>query len=260
MEGGKARETLLSFSISTQKEEIPEMQHEARRTVINLLNAGDLESLLRLAGELHGHFCPGLAFGVKAAYLGLRNLDFENTGMEELVAIVECNNCFVDGIQMVTGCSFGNNALIYKDLGKTAVTLVSRNLQKAFRIVLRRWESQEPSDKEKEARELFERVVKRREKEIETVRRMQQLWTELSFAVLQKPDEDLFNVYEVPVDLPAYAPIFDNAICQKCGEACMETRAVLVGGKPHCITCAGSDFFIVTGKGIQPVAGSDRAV
>ncbi len=231
------------------------MPREARKTVLKLLKDANLTGLLTFAGELHGHFCPGLAFGVKAGYLGLKKLDFENTGMEELVAVVECNNCFVDGIQVVTGCSFGNNALIYKDIGKTAVTLVSRKLQKAFRIVLRRWEDKEPSDKEKEARELFDRVVKKREKDPETVRRMQELWTELSFATLEKPDEELFDVREVSVELPAYAPIFDNATCEKCGETCMETRTVLVGGKPQCIPCAGTDYFMVAGKGIQPVSG-----
>jgi formylmethanofuran dehydrogenase subunit E len=35
----------------------------------------------------------------------MKAVDRNNTGMEELVAIVECNNCFVDGIQVVTGCT-----------------------------------------------------------------------------------------------------------------------------------------------------------
>ncbi len=232
--------------------------HEARKTVRQLLGEGNLPELLILSGELHGHFCPGLAFGVKAGFLGLRKLDFENTGMEELLAIVECNNCFVDGIQVVTGCSFGNNALLYKDLGKTAVTIASRKLQKAFRIVLKHWADEEPSDVEKEARELFDRVVRKREKDPETVRRMQELWTQLSFATIEKPDEELFDVSEVGVELPAYAPIFDNAVCEKCGETCMESRAVLVGGKPCCIPCAGTDYFMVAGKGVHPVKGESN--
>ncbi|MCL4502615.1 MAG: FmdE family protein [Deltaproteobacteria bacterium] len=49
-----------------------------------------------------------------------------------MVAIVECNNCFTDGIQAVTGCTFGNNALIFQDLGKTAVTVAS--LGQYFRV------------------------------------------------------------------------------------------------------------------------------
>jgi len=64
-------------------------------------------------------------------------LDRPNTGMEEIVAIVECNNCFTDGIQLVTGCTFGNNALIFKDLGKTAVTVARRGDGQAVRLLVR---------------------------------------------------------------------------------------------------------------------------
>ena len=124
--------------------------------------------------------------------------------------------------------------------------------------MLKNWEGQQLSEKEIEARELFDRVVKKREKDPETVRRMQTLWTELSFATLEKSDAELFDVQEVPVDLPAYAPIFDNATCAKCGETFMETHAVLVDGRPHCISCGGADYYMVVGKGIRPVPGGGR--
>ena len=91
-----------------------------------MIRSRDLEGLLRHAETIHGHRCPCLALGVKAGQYAMTYLDQENTGMEEIVAIVECNNCFTDGIQVVTGCTFGNNALIYKDLGKTAVTVARR--------------------------------------------------------------------------------------------------------------------------------------
>ena len=64
--------------------------------------------------------------GVKASARAVRELRVASKGMEEVVAIIETNNCFSDGVQMVTGCSFGNNALIYRDYGKTAVTLAKR--------------------------------------------------------------------------------------------------------------------------------------
>ena len=98
----------------------------ARAAVETMIRSKDLEGLLRHAETMHGHRCPYLALGVKAGQYAMDYLDQENTGMEEMVAIVECNNCFTDGIQVVTGCTFGNNALIYKDLGKTAVTVARR--------------------------------------------------------------------------------------------------------------------------------------
>ena len=41
--------------------------------------------------------------------------------------MVETTSCFSDGVQMVTGCSFGNNSLVYRDYGKTAFSLVKRS-------------------------------------------------------------------------------------------------------------------------------------
>ena len=89
-------------------------RQDPRAAIKDLLRQGDLHTLLDTAAQLHGHYCPGLAFGVKAGHAGLKRLGFDNTGMEELIAVVECKNCFVDGVQMSTGCSFGNNAMIYK--------------------------------------------------------------------------------------------------------------------------------------------------
>ena len=230
---------------------------DPRREVKQLLEAGDLRALLVRAAALHGHYCPGLAFGVKAGYAGLRRLGFENTGMEELIAIVECNNCFVDGVQMTTGCALGNNALIYRDLGKTAVTILSRRTNAAVRVALRprRWEGSNASEREREGAELFRRVVKERQDDPQARQRMGVLWRELSFETVDKPEDHLFTVRDAPAEFPHYAPIFDSAVCSACGEECMETRAVLRNGQPVCLTCAGADSMAVLGKGICPLPG-----
>ena len=72
----------------------------ARAAVETMIRSRDLEGLLRHAETMHGHRCPFLALGVKAGQYAMTFLDQENTGMEEVVAIVECNNCFTDGIQV----------------------------------------------------------------------------------------------------------------------------------------------------------------
>jgi len=102
---------------------IKTLKENPREEIEKLIQKGDLEALLRKAAELHGHFCSYLTYGVKAGYIAVKEMGLKNAGMEEIVAIVETNNCFSDGIQIITGCTFGNNALIYKDVGKTAVTL-----------------------------------------------------------------------------------------------------------------------------------------
>jgi formylmethanofuran dehydrogenase subunit E len=78
---------------------------------------------------------------------------------------------------------------------------------------------------------------------------MRQLWTELSFETLDKPEEELLDVAEAPFELPEFAPIFDSAVCSVCGEEFMETRGAVLTGKAACMRCAGSDVFAVTGRG-----------
>jgi len=202
------------------------MSNDPRTEIKELLRSGRLRDLLIQAAQLHGHYCLGLAFGVKAGYAGLKRLGFDNTGMEELIAVVECNNCFVDGVQMSTGCSLGNNALVYKDLGKTAVTIVSRKTNSAVRLALKpyAWESANVTDKEKEATDLFRRVVKERQDDPDAAARMKELFRELSFETVEKPEKELFDVQEVPPEFPEYAPIVDSVVCSICGEEFMENK------------------------------------
>lgn len=228
------------------------MNDDPRKEIKEHLRSGRLRDLLIKAAGLHGHYCPGLAFGVKAGYAGLKRLGFDNTGMEELIAVVECNNCFVDGVQMSTGCSLGNNALIYKDLGKTAVTILSRKAKSAVRIVLKPhgWESENATNREKEAADLFRRVVTERQEDPEAAKRMKKLFRELSFETVEKPEEELFDIQEVFPEFPEYAPIVDSTVCSICGEEFMENKGSVADGKPVCLHCAKADCLAVLGRGI----------
>src|SRR5690242_598825 len=92
---------------------------------------------LQKAIEFHGHFCPGLATGYRVARTALEKLGVHRSDDEELLAIVETDNCALDAIQSVLGCTIGKGNLIYKDFGKKVYTVASRKLNKAVRIVVR---------------------------------------------------------------------------------------------------------------------------
>lgn len=219
-------------------------RHEIEKSI----KEGDLLKLLRKAGELHGHFCPFLAIGVKAAVRAVKELGVSSTGMEEIIAITETNNCFSDGIQYVTGCSFGNNALIYRDYGKTAFTLAKRNGE-AVRISVRPDRVME--ERTPEATQLFERVtVERRGTEVDR-EQLRELWKELSFRVLDLPDEEVLDIKRITVDVPAYARIFASVKCSVCGENTMEPRARIRDNKPVCIPCSGQKYYQMAGDGIS---------
>ncbi len=225
-------------------------KENARQDIEEAIAAGDLEKLLLLSGLLHGHFCPFSAIGVKAAALAVKEMRAANTGMEEVVAIVETNNCFSDGVQMVTGCSFGNNALIFRDYGKTAFTLAKRSGE-GIRVAVK--EDRVMAERPPEATALWEKVVVQRAGTPAEGKRLNELWQELAFRVLELPDDEAFDVQRVKADIPAYARIFASETCSVCGESVMEPRACLQDGKPICLPCSDHAYYQLAGDGISVV-------
>jgi formylmethanofuran dehydrogenase subunit E len=223
----------------------------ARAAVETMIRSRDLQGLLRHAETLHGHLCPGLTLGVKAGQYAMDYLDQENTGMEEVVAIVECNNCFTDGIQVVTGCTFGNNGLIYKDLGKTAVTVARRHDGSAVRLVVQPDFRQRMFGRYPAAGPLFEKVVVQRQGNAEDQHRFHHLWGAVARRELEEVDiSEQFLIETCTIQMPAFAPIFATEVCTRCGEGVMESRIRVQAGQKVCLACAGEEYYILTGQGI----------
>ena len=57
-------------------------------------------------------------------------------------------------------------------------------------------------------------------------------------ALLENPDEKLFNIEWVDIPIPEKARIFKSVTCESCGEMTMETRIVGCEGKMYCIPCS----------------------
>ena len=57
-----------------------------------------IKELYKKAGELHGHYCPGLAIGVRAAAEALEILKPVKKA-HNLCCIAENRACYLDGIQ-----------------------------------------------------------------------------------------------------------------------------------------------------------------
>jgi len=220
-----------------------------REEIWDILEKEKLDLLLDRAAVLHGHYCPGLAMGVKAAFKAIKEMDVEPEGMEDVLAIMETNNCASDGVQFVTGCTFGNNSLIFRDLGKTAFTLAKRD-GKGVRLVAKPEAGEEWSDEFPEYQELFDKVVTDRESSEEDEKRFSELAKKVSHHVVNLPTENLFKIEKVKVDIPEYAPIHESHICDNCGESVMATRTVEEDSRILCFECAKKDYRELTGFGI----------
>jgi formylmethanofuran dehydrogenase subunit E len=227
-----------------------EMKNPVRAGIERLIEAGDLLGLLYKAGELHGHLCGHMAYGVKAGYIAMRELNLKSQGMEEVIAIIETNNCFSDGVQMVTGCSFGNNALIYRDFGKTAVTVAKRD-GTAIRIALNPDFEDCRRDMYPEAYKLFDKIVAKREEPTpEEHERLMQLFAEMSITEVEEPADEMFITKRLNMVVPEYAPIFASVRCSICGENVMQSRAVAENGEYFCVPCYNRGYYQMDGAGI----------
>lgn len=182
--------------------------------------------------QFHGHFCPGLAIGVRAAELALREIG-PHAADEEVVAIVETDMCGVDAIQFMTGCTFGKGNLIHLDYGKNAFTFIRCSDGKAIRLVMQPQSWGETND---EDRDLFARV-RSGEASPEERACFQDLFRQRGQAILNLPLETLFEVQTVEPRLPYKARVRESIQCETCGEIVMETRVRLMGGRKLCIPC-----------------------
>ena len=74
----------------------------------------EIKDLIEKSIRFHGHICPGLAIGVLAAKYLLEH-DFNYSPNEEIVAVVENDNCSIDALQVLLGTTYGKGNLIHKD-------------------------------------------------------------------------------------------------------------------------------------------------
>lgn len=213
------------------------------------------KELVGKAGEFHGHICPFLVLGLRASEIAMTRLGVSKAGVaetirEDIVAIVEANNCFADGVQVATGCTLGNNSLIYIDAGKNALTLFRRGSKRGIRVYV---DSQRLREKyfPKEASDLFRKVVVERRGSREEAEMLHKLWSEIGYKMADIPEEE-FVIQEVEiVEEVERAPVYESVRCSKCGELVMAPRAVYVDGKPMCTHCAGGEALAVIGRGIS---------
>ncbi|TFG25582.1 MAG: hypothetical protein EU529_00795 [Promethearchaeota archaeon] len=222
-----------------------------RKDIERMIKEKDYKGLLFKAGELHGHFCNYLAYGVIAGCVAVKQLDVKNTGMEEVIAICETNNCFSDGVQMITGCSFGNNALIYKDVGKTAFTLTKRDGE-GIRIILDPDFENSREEEYPEAYRLWNKLIVAGEQgSPEEYGKMMHLFHEMSLKEINKPIDKIFKIQKVKVDLPPASVMLPWVKCSICSENVMENKARVKNGETICLSCANEQKYILDSKGIS---------
>ncbi len=198
--------------------------------VEEVLNREDFKRCL----EFHGHLCPGVSIGYRAARAAMDRLAQQRSQDEEVVAIVETDACSADAVQVLTGCTFGKGNFIYRDHGKMVLTLLSRKTGQGVRVALK--PGAFAPDPEHMA--LIQKVVSG-QADAEEKERFAQRHRQRSHQILEMPLDDLFKIEAAAVELPPKARIAPSEPCAACGEPTMATKMEPVKGSRFCRDCAG---------------------
>ena len=158
------------------------------------------------AVEFHGHSCPGLAIGYKAAEAATEKMGITFASDEEVVCVTENDACGVDAIQLLTGCSIGKGNLIYRGTGKMAFSFFNRKNGESLRMIIK------PFKGEMDRKERQEYI-------------------------LNSPVDEIFDFMKPAFSLPETARIFTSVVCESCGESAPEHKMRLQDGKKVCLDC-----------------------
>ncbi|MEN4018263.1 MAG: FmdE family protein [Methanobacterium sp.] len=182
--------------------------------------------------KFHGHVCPGTAIGYRAAEIAIKELRSPRSMDEEFLAIVENDSCSVDAIQVLTGCTFGKGNLIFKDHGKHVYSFVNRNTGDTLRLSLNKGIDEMDPEFAKIREKVFSGSTSEEEKaEFEKQK------DKTSYDILDMPDNELFKIEHVKIEIPEKDRIFQSVKCAKCGELVAEHRARVEKGNFVCIPC-----------------------
>jgi formylmethanofuran dehydrogenase subunit E len=186
------------------------------------------------AADFHGHVCPGLAIGYRAAEVALEELFSGRSEDEELVCIVENDACSIDGIQVVSGCTIGKGNLLFRDHGKQVYTFILRDKSDAVRI------SQKPEfamNSAPGAPALMKKFFSGEATEEETAAYHRQR-SDMVEQYLTRPADEIFEIRHVKPEIPEKARLFNSVKCAECGEIVSESRARVKDGNFVCIPCS----------------------
>lgn len=186
----------------------------------------DLERLLEQSASRHSHLCPRQVLGVRMGLAGAASLGLEIPRQDKrLLIIVETDGCFVDGIEVTTGCTVGHRNLRVEDYGKVGATFIDVETERAVRLA--------PS---LDVRSRSKRYAPERKRRY--------------FAMLEgyqrMPLEELFTVEEVILKTPVDEIVSRAGVrvnCDRCAEEIINERETYHAGRILCRACVGDAYY-----------------
>lgn len=188
-----------------------------------------------VALKLHGHKCPAMPSGLRVGAAAMNALGVERSKDSQLLALVELGDdhfatCFADGVQMITGCTFGKGNIKKLHYGKWGVTLVETKTGRAVRVISKA-ESMLATKKSKFFTEYRSKGIPASEAPEEVV-------APLVERVMNVPDEQMLFISDIfHYDVPKKADSFNSFVCDVCHEMTVERYGRPFEDKKVCQPC-----------------------
>ncbi len=168
-----------------------------------------------MAMAFHGHKCPAMPLGFRAAEAAMNALGVKRAQDKELYIISETGKghaagCFLDGMMSATGCTYGKSNIEKKYYNKMAFTLIDVKKKKAVRVRLK----DDFLDKM-----LKSPFVNQRKQGVPPQDVPSEIANPLVEKVMSIPEEMFLVVSDVSDDdFPKGKGCFETELCSKCGE------------------------------------------
>ncbi len=195
-----------------------------------------LKDFLDVALEFHGHKCPAMPMGLRAGLAAMKALGVERAKDKELIVESETGKghaagCFLDGVMVSTGCTYGKANIQKLYYNKMAFTLLDAKSGKAVRVSLK------PAFFEKALQSPF---VQERKKGVPPQEISPSITNPLVERILGLPESEFLDVGQVfHKEVKKGTTHFELKRCSKCGEAVFTDKLNKTpGGELLCIPCA----------------------
>lgn len=177
---------------------------------------------------LHDHICPRQILGLRLGLLAgkLMGLSLPQSD-KRLLAFVETDGCFADGVMVATGCSMGHRTMRLIDHGKIAVTFVDTKFD--MNTGLRMWPR---VDVRNQAAAICSNQPSHWHAQYEAY----QMMTDEQLIAYETVDL-LISVQNI-VSRPGV-----RSTCEQCGEEIINEREKWVAGRLLCRHCVGEAYF-----------------
>ncbi len=199
----------------------------------------ELQELFQVGLRFHGHKCPAMPMGLRAGLAAMRTLGVKRAQDKELIVKSETGKghaagCFLDGIMVATGATYGKSNIEKLYYNKMAFTLIDAETGKAVRVSLK------PDFFEKALNSPF---VQKRKAGVPPQDVEPEITDPLVERILSVPEPEFLDIAEVhQVEVKKGKGVFEAKRCEKCGELTFVNKLrVGLDGKLLCIPCSGYD-------------------